>query len=202
MAVSGFKGFGWLLGIAIVSPTCYMVSSQVAAERGRVEAVEMAILDAKKDIRALETEFDTRANLAQLERWNGDILSLSAPRPEQYVSSDAQLATLRPMEGGHQYASLVVPAATDLALAEVKPVEQPAVKITLPKTNPVQTAQAAPAPAPAPAISRPTLQKAVATTVTSKPRVQKVAMVDTGLLSDATFGDLVSSARRERGTLR
>lgn len=200
MAVSGFKGFGWLLGIAIVSPTCYMVSSQVAAERGRVEAVEMAILDAKKDIRALETEFDTRANLAQLERWNGDILSLSAPRPEQYVSSDAQLATLRPMEGGHQYASLVVPAATDLALAEVKPVEQPAVKITLPKTNPVQTAQAAPAPTPA--ISRPTLQKAVATTVASKPRVQKVAMVDTGLLSDATFGDLVSSARRERGTLR
>ncbi|MBN2972402.1 hypothetical protein JW805_10280 [Roseomonas aeriglobus] len=82
----------------------------------------------------------------------------------------------------------------------MKPVEQPAVKITLPKTNPVQTAQAAPAPTPA--ISRPTLQKAVATTVTSKPRVQKVAMVDTGLLSDATFGDLVSSARRERGTLR
>lgn len=200
MAVSGFKGFGWLLGIAIVSPTCYMVSSQVAAERGRVEAVEMAILDAKKDIRTLETEFDTRANLAQLERWNGDILSLSAPRPEQYVSSDAQLAALRPLEGGHQYASLVVPAATNLALAEVKPVEQPAVKITLPKANPVQTAQATPAPAPA--IARPVLQKAVATAVTAKPRVQKVAMVDSGLLSDATFGDLVSSARRERGTLR
>lgn len=200
MAVSGFKGFGWLLGIAIVSPTCYMVSSQVAAERGRVEAVEMAILDAKKDIRTLETEFDTRANLAQLERWNGDILSLSAPRPEQYVSSDAQLAALRPMEGGHQYASLVVPAATDLALAEVKPVEQPAVKITLPKANPVQTAQATPAPVPA--LPRPVLQKAVATAVATKPRVQKVAMVDSGLLSDATFGDLVSSARRERGTLR
>lgn len=189
-----------MLGIAVVSPACYMVSSQVAAERGRVEAVEMAILEAKKDIRTLETEFDTRANLAQLERWNGDILSLSAPRPEQYVSSDAQLASLRPLEGGHQYASLVVPAATDLALAEVKPVEQPAVKITLPKTDPVQTAQATPAPAPV--MSRPVMQKAVAATVTPKPRVQKVAMVDTGLLSDATFGDLVSSARRERGTLR
>lgn len=200
MAVSGFKGFGWLLGIAVVSPACYMVSSQVAAERGRVEAVEMAILDARKDIRALETEFDTRANLAQLERWNGDILSLSAPRPEQYVSSDAQLASLRPMEGGHHYASLVVPAATDLALAAVKPVEQPAVKLALPKIAPVQTADAAPAPVPA--VSRPMLQKALATAATGKPRVQKVAMIDSGLLSDATFGDLVSSARRERGTLR
>ncbi|KQN25827.1 hypothetical protein ASE86_06385 [Sphingomonas sp. Leaf33] len=198
MAVSGFKGFGWLLGIAVVSPACYMVSSQVAAERGRVEAVEMAILDARKDIRALETEFDTRANLAQLERWNGDILSLSAPRPEQYVSSDAQLAALRPVEGGHQYASLVVPAATDLALAEVKPVEQPAVKLALPKVAPIQTADAAPAPL----VSRPTLQKALATAATAKPRIQKVAMIDSGLLSDATFGDLVSSARRERGTLR
>ncbi|MFD1789094.1 hypothetical protein ACFSC3_16145 [Sphingomonas floccifaciens] len=194
MAVSGFKGFGWLLGIAVVSPACYMVSSQVAAERGRVEAVEMAILDAKKDIRALETEFDTRANLAQLERWNGDILSLSAPRPEQYVSSDAQLASLRPMEGGQQYASLVVPAATNVTLAEVKPVAQPSVKITLPKTTPVQTAEAPVAP--------PVLQKAVASAVIAKPRVQKVAMVDSGLLSDATFGDLVSSARREKGTLR
>ncbi len=199
MAVSGFKGFGWLLGIAVVSPACYMVSSQVAAERGRVEAVEMAILDAKKDIRALETEFDTRANLAQLERWNGDVLSLSAPRPEQYVSSDAQLASLRPMEGSQHYASLVVPAATNVTLAEVKPVEQPAVKITLPKTNPVQ---AAPAQTAEIAPARPTLQRAVAAAPVSKPRVQKVAMVDGGLLSDATFGDLVSSARREKGTLR
>ena len=44
MAVSGFKGVGWLLGIAVVSPACYMVSSQVAAERGRVEAMEGATM--------------------------------------------------------------------------------------------------------------------------------------------------------------
>lgn len=200
MAVSGFKGFGWLLGIATVSPACYMVSSQVAAERGRVEAVEMAILDARREIRALETEFDTRANLAQLERWNGEVLSLSAPRADQYVSVDAGLASLRTPEAGHRYASLVVPAAVDLAQAEVKPVVQPAVKITLPVTPPVLRTAATEAPAPAP-VSRAVLQKAVAA-APAKSRVQKVAMVDDGLLSDATFGDLVSSARRERSTLR
>ena len=125
MAIGGFKGFGWLLCFATVSPACYMVSSQVAAERGRVEAVEGAILDAKRDIRALETEFDTRANLAQLERWNGDVLSLSAPRADQYLASDAALASLRPREGGMRYASLVVPSATDVAQAVVAVVEQP-----------------------------------------------------------------------------
>ena len=196
MAVSNFKGFGWLLCFATVSPACYMVSSQVAAERGRVEAVEAAILDAKRDIRGLETEFDTRANLAQLERWNGDVLALSAPRPEQYLRGDAALAGLQPSQGGMQYASLVVPAATDVAQAVVAPVEQPAVAITMPAKTPavlqsppaIQTASVA-------------VSKAVASAL-PKPRVQKVAMVDTGLLSDATFGDLVSGAHSERGSLR
>ena len=195
MAVGGFKGVGWLLGIAIVSPACYMVSSQVAAERGRVEAVEGAILGAKRDIRQLETEFDTRANLAQLERWNGDVLSLSAPRPDQYLASDGALTSLRPREGGLQYASLVVPSATDVAQAVVPVVEQPTVKIAMPAKTPTVLVPSAPIrtasvtvekPAPAPA----------------KPRIQRVAMVDTKLLSDSTFGDLVSGARHERGTLR
>jgi len=199
MAVNKFKGVGWLLGIAVVSPACYMVSSRVAAERGRVEAVEMAILDARRDIRSLETEFDTRANLAQLERWNGDVLSLSAPRPEQYLASDAALASLRPLEGGQHYAALVVPAATDIAQAEVKPVVQPAVRITLPATTAITRTAATEA---APAVPKAILQKAVATTATTKPKLQRVAMVDDKLLSDTTFGDLVSSARAERTRLR
>lgn len=198
MAVSNFKGFGWLLCFATVSPACYMVSSQVAAERGRVEAVEQAILDAKRDIRGLETEFDTRANLAQLERWNGEVLSLSAPRPEQYLRSDAALAALQPMQGGMHYASLVVPSATDVAQAVVAPVEQPKVAITMPATTPavLQTA-------PALQTAAVRVEKAVAAGATpARPKVQKVAMIDSGLLSDATFGDLVSGARSERGTLR
>ncbi len=202
MAVSGFKGFGWLLGIAVVSPACYMVSSQVAAERGRVEAVEAAILDAKRDIRGLETEFDTRANLAQLERWNGDVLALSAPRPEQYLRGDAALGGLQPLQGGQSYASLVVPAATDVAQAVVAPVVQPAVAITMPAKVPAVLETPA-----AVETARATVRRVVADNVakvssSARNRVQAVAMVDTKLLSDSTFGDLVSGARSERGTLR
>lgn len=196
MAVGGFKGFGWLLCFATVSPACYMVSSQVAAERGRVEAVEHAIIEARREIRGLETEFDTRANLAQLERWNGDVLSLSAPRPDQYLSGDAALASLRPLQGERQYAALVVPSATDVAQAVVAPVVQPAVAVAMPAKTPAVLQPAEPVESTGSAIRK------VAALDIGKARIQKVAMVDTKLLSDATFGDLVSSARSERGSLR
>jgi hypothetical protein len=65
------KGLGWFGGCVVVTLGFYLVSLQVAAERKRLEQVDTRIRVAVRDIRALETEFDTRANLAQLERWNG-----------------------------------------------------------------------------------------------------------------------------------
>src|ERR1044072_3579096 len=60
MAGGWFKGLGWFLCGVVVAPACYMVTSQGAAERQRLHAVEMRIAQAKKDIRGLETEFRTR----------------------------------------------------------------------------------------------------------------------------------------------
>lgn len=113
MAAFGFKTLGWCLCVAVVAPAFYLVTSQVAAERSRVESVERAIVKARNDIRVLETEFDTRANLAQLERWNGDVLSLAAPRAEQFVGGEAMLAQLPGRTPGDdvQFASYVVPSA-------------------------------------------------------------------------------------------
>lgn len=205
MATGRFTGFGWLLGIATVSPACYMVSSQVAAERGRVESVERAIVAAQRDIRGLETEFDTRANLLQLERWNGDVLAMSAPRPDQYLAGEAALASLNRIgQTEPQLASLVVPAATDPLMPQT-----PAAPVAAPQpavVPAVATVPARPAPTPSPAptvpvASRATMQKAVAQ-AGAGGRVQTVAMVDSKLLSDTTFGDLVSGARAERVRLR
>lgn len=194
MATGKFTGFGWLLGIATVSPACYMVSSQVAAERGRVEAVERAIHEARRDIRGLETEFDTRANLAQLERWNGDVLALSAPRPEQYLSSDATLTALRPFAGGQQFASLVVPAATD-------PIAPPVEAVAATASAAPAVVTAALASPPAVETARATVHQAVARRVVAG-QVQAVAMIEGKLLSESTFGDLVSGARAEKVALR
>ena len=98
MAIKALNGLGWYAAGLIVAPGCYLVSSMVAAERTHVESVERAIAKAKKDIRQLETEFDTRANLAQLERWNGEVMRYTAPTPQQFLASDTALASMRALE--------------------------------------------------------------------------------------------------------
>ncbi|MEJ8629019.1 hypothetical protein P0F65_02305 [Sphingomonas sp. I4] len=92
----------------------YLVSLQVAAERKKLDDVNARIATAQRDIRALETEFDTRANLVQLEKWNGDTLALTAPIAGQFVGDEAQLASLDvthgPAAGTVQTAALLVPS--------------------------------------------------------------------------------------------
>lgn len=86
------RGLGWFGGVVLATLGFYLVSLQVAVERKRLEQVNTRIVLAQRDIRALETEFDVRSNLAQLERWNGDTLALAAPTAGQFVRDEAQLA--------------------------------------------------------------------------------------------------------------
>lgn len=197
MAMSGFKSFGWILGLATVSPACYMVSSMVAAERGRVEGVERAIIEAHRDIRRLETEFETRANIAQLERWNGEVLALAAPRPDQFLPGAAALASFRPGASGERAEmAMVMPVGLpDASVPEAVPT--PAVAtVAAPVAPAVQRSRpvvAVSAPAPvAAAVASVERTKAL-----PKPRVQKVAMLDNNLLSDSTLGELAKRAGRE-----
>ena len=195
------KGLGWFGGCVVVALGFYLVSLQVAAERKRLEQADTRIRVAQRDIRALETEFDTRANLTQLERWNGDTLALAAPTAGQFVRDEAQLAAIR-FDGGPtasgsaaRTAALVVPAFT-------APVTAPTVTAATAIPAPVTVKVAAASPARAPAVAKvataaPVARMMPAVAVVAKPapvRRQAVAM----LLSDATLGDLVSGARSER----
>ena len=184
MAMRGFNGLGWFLCGVIVAPACYMVNSRGAADQARLEAVKAAIVGAQKDIRGLETEFDTRANLAQLQRWNGDVLAMAAPAPQQYLASQEALADLdRPAEV--QMASLVVPAG-----ARVEPA--PAV---------VVAAAAAPVRSPGQGKSAAQQDRELRDLMKRADR-RAVAMVDKGLLSASTVDDLQQLAKRERSSLR
>ncbi len=199
MAIKALSGFGWFLTGVIVAPACYLVSSQVAAERSKVEAVERAILKAHKDIRGLETEFDTRANLAQLERWNGEVMRYTAPTPRQFLASDTELAGLRPMEGdgtAERYAAMVVPqglpevvTGAKVASDAVTPVKAAVAEKVAPASAPVAVAAVAKpkrAAAPAPVVAK---DKAV-------------AALDRSLLKDSSFGDLMQGVRAEARKLR
>lgn len=191
MAMRGFNGLGWFLCGVIVAPACYMVNSRGAADQAKLEAVKAAIVGAQKDIRGLETEFDTRANLAQLQRWNGDVLALAAPGAQQYLASESALADLDKATGAAvQTAALVVPAGAVAA-------------------QPAPAAMTASAPAPAVPHAEPS--------VTGKSAIQQdrelrnlmkqadrkaVAMVDKKLLSASTIDDLQKLAQREKLALR
>jgi len=212
MAIKALNGLGWYAAGLIVAPGCYLVSSMVAAERTHVEAVERAIAKAHKDIRQLETEFDTRANLAQLERWNGEVMRYTAPTPQQFLASDTQLASLRALEGdgmAERYAAMVVPegvpdataetvqAASASAAVESMPVKAVAEKAVAGKVAAAVVVKSVPA-----AVASKPQQVAAVAVKPAKPAVktqreQAVAMLDRSLLKDSSFGDLMKGVRAE-----
>lgn len=89
-----FRAVAWSLGISAAATGLYLISLQVAAERGRLEQAETRIMLVKADMRRLNTEMGTRGSLRQLEQWNGEVLALSAPKANQYLQGKVQLASL------------------------------------------------------------------------------------------------------------
>ena len=94
MSVRSFHSVFMASAVAGAALGCYLVSLRVASERAALEQVEKQIVLAQRDIRLIETEIGTRARLAQLERWNVRVLSLSAPTADQILGDKFQLASL------------------------------------------------------------------------------------------------------------
>lgn len=218
MAVHGFRGLGWFLCGVIVAPTCYMVTSHGAAERAKLRAMDSAIVQAHKDIRGLETEFDTRANMAQIERWNGDVLAMNAPQPQQYLASASGLAALdqppaaaMPGSAKVETAALVIPAGQ--RPVETAPAAQPvataaAMPVKAVAAKPVATAAAAPIKASPVKSTVIRVAQADAKPVQDLDRLirkidkARLAQPDRPLLSAATISDLRRVAKREQTAQR
>jgi hypothetical protein len=189
-----FRWFGWFVLCVSVILGCYLMSSRVAAERNKLAAIESSIARTQRDITALETEFDTRASFAQLQRWNGDTLKLSAPTAGQYIRSEAELAQVdfsapAPAAGPQvQTAAAVIPSAP-VEPADAAVAATPAAPATAPAKMKAAVAMVS---APVGAKLQPAAAK---TTVKSKPAA--VALLDRKLLSDSTLGSLSRGARRE-----
>jgi hypothetical protein len=194
MLAYAWKSLGWFLAGVAVALGFLLVPLQVAAERKKLDRTVGEIAQAHRDIRALETEFDTRANLAQLEKWNGDTLRLTAPAATQYVPNEAALASLDVNQAGAtvQNVALVVPSRSD-SLASPSATASP---------TPAVAVRVAEAPV---AKAAPTVAAAVAQVrdrTVERGRSQAVALLDRKLLSDSTIGDLFSGARAEARGMR
>ena len=160
MIAQRFKAVGWVAIVALAATFLYLISLQVAVERGKLEAVEAQIRAAQREVRQLQTEMGTRASLRQLERWNGDVLALSAPKATQFVNDGAQLVALN--VDGNTHGTPNAPPPVMASIAVPKPVD-----VTVPSIP-----------------DEPVLKAVVATVakakinVPAKVKVQQVAMVD------------------------
>lgn len=150
MIAQRFRALGWVAGVATAATGLYLVSLQVAATRGKLEAVERQIASTDRDMRALQTELGTRASLRQLEKWNGEVLALSAPRADQFLHGAVQLAAL------------------DASALDGKANDTPAVM-----------AAVASAPAPPAVADEPKLQHATFEKPADPPKPVKVALLST-----------------------
>lgn len=134
----------------------YIVTSQVAAERNALERVERRIVETQKDIVQLETELGTRGSMRQLERWNGEVLALTTPDADQFVSGARQLASLgeRVGEPGPRNA----PSAVVTAM-----VHAPAAPAVAAPNAAIEMASDAAVPSPAAAARKAMVREAVVT---------------------------------------
>ena len=94
MITTRFREVVWTGGICAAALAFYMVSQTVAAKRAELASVERRIGSTNLEIRALRTEIDTRAGLAQIESWNQRVYGLQAPGAEQFAHSSIQLVAL------------------------------------------------------------------------------------------------------------
>ena len=184
MIAQRFRSIGWVAGVATAATALYMISLQVASERGRLEAVDREIAAAQRDIRQLQTELGTRGSLRQLERWNGDVLALTAPDASQFLAGEAALARLDGVEPGRGAAPAVMTAQAAAPSDAEAHVVKPEVEVAIrEQDHQVQVAMA-------PRVTR-------AAVVVRKP--ERVALLDTHTLSDlghAAFGEARSRAKQ------
>ncbi len=119
MITQRFRSLVWVAGVGIAATALYTVSLQVANERARLQSLEDKISATKNDIRQLQTELGTRGSLRQLERWNGEVLSLVAPGATQFLPNETALSKV---DGATVVPGKYVPApvmvATDMPSAD------------------------------------------------------------------------------------
>lgn len=121
MIAQRFRPVAWVAGVATAVTMLYMISAQVAAERGRLEQIDRQIADTRDEIRQLQTEMGTRASMRQLERWNSEVLALSLPTARQYVDGENGISSISSANLGSEGVRL----PPVMAAVIVKPTVQP-----------------------------------------------------------------------------
>jgi len=109
------RSIGWMATLAACVGLVGALTFNVHAVKSEVSLAEREVISLQREIQMLETEFQARASQRQLADWNAIELGYEAPRADQYL------------EGERQLASLGVPVSPDapapIRVARAEPVE-------------------------------------------------------------------------------
>ena len=115
---SRLRQIGWLALLAVCVAVFLALTFQVNAVKSDVRLVERKIIAAEQAKQMLETEFQTRANQHQLADWNRVEFGYAAPRADQYIEQERQLAALGTPRG------INAPQPIRVAMSDNGPVEE------------------------------------------------------------------------------
>ncbi|WP_435418323.1 hypothetical protein WAB17_01725 [Parerythrobacter aurantius] len=94
MAGSRLRQIGWAMALSLAFLLFAALSFRVNAVKSDVIRAEREIVDLTLETKRLEIEFETRANQQQLANWNAVDFGYIAPRADQYLENERQLASL------------------------------------------------------------------------------------------------------------
>lgn len=126
---SRIRQIGWAAVLLACVALFAILSFQVQTVRSEVLLAEREIISLERQVLMLETEFQTRASQRQLAEWNTIELGLRAPRADQYLESNRQLASLG------QDASPNAPKPIRVARAELSAKDKSAGEMVSPVTG-------------------------------------------------------------------
>ncbi len=91
---SRLRQIGWAAAMIACFGLFLGLSFRVHAVKSEVLLAEREIIALKRETVELETEFQTRASQRQLADWNAVEFGYQAPRADQYLENERQLASL------------------------------------------------------------------------------------------------------------
>ncbi len=88
------RSIGWAMVLAICITVFVGLTFQVNSVKSQVRLAERRIVSLEREKLLLETEFETRASQQQLASWNTVEFGYRAPRADQFLENERQLAAL------------------------------------------------------------------------------------------------------------
>jgi hypothetical protein len=119
------RSLGWMAVFALCVAAVAILSFKVHAVKSEVLLAERAIVALRREMVLLETEFETRASQRQLAAWNAVEFGYQAPRADQFLDSERELASLGQRPGPDAPAPIMLARADGADAGEARAVAAP-----------------------------------------------------------------------------